>query len=38
MGWSYTHMWKIKIRRDIVEMRGPNSPLGLLAEGSSARK
>ena len=38
MGWSYTHVWEIKIRRDISGERGPSPILHSPAQGSSARK
>ena len=31
VGWSHTHMWQIKIRRDISAMEGPLEDRGVPA-------
>lgn len=43
MGWSHTHMWQLKVRRDIMtakdpEDEGPSSTLYSPVQGFSARK
>ena len=38
MGWSHTHMWRIRIGRDTSGVRGPSPTPGHLVQGFSARK
>ena len=38
MGWSHTHTWQVKSRREISRMKGRSTTPGPPAQGSSASK